>query len=118
VVSAPDDNAAGRLGAEGRQEDFGYPTLGCTAMSTMSEWIAAVSAELELDLADPKATTTRVLDLTADVAHGVARPAAPVTAYLVGLAAGRAADPEAATSALVTRLGELAKAWQSQERAE
>ena len=31
-----------------------------------------------------------VLDLARDAAHGVARPAAPVTTYLVGLAAGRA----------------------------
>ena len=30
-----------------------------------------------------------MLDLTRDVAHGVARPAAPLTAYLVGVAVGR-----------------------------
>jgi hypothetical protein len=73
-------------------------------MSTMSEWTAAVCRELGLDEAtegtttlvlDLTSTTTLVLDLTADVAHGVARPAAPVTAYLLGLAAGRADDPAA-----------------------
>ena len=37
-----------------------------------------------------------VLDLTADVAHGVSRPGAPVTAFLVGVAAGRADDPAVA----------------------
>jgi len=30
-----------------------------------------------------------VLDLARDAAHGVARPAAPLTTFLVGLAAGR-----------------------------
>ncbi|HWN34230.1 MAG TPA: DUF6457 domain-containing protein [Pseudonocardia sp.] len=86
-------------------------------MSTMSDWIAAVCAELELELADQAATTTAVLDLTADVAHGVARPAAPVTAFLVGLAAGRASasggTPDAEVAALCQRLGERAKAWES-----
>jgi hypothetical protein len=81
-------------------------------MSTMTEWIAAACAELELDLADQAEMTTRVLDLTADVAHNVARPAAPVTAFLVGLAAGRAADPEAAIAELTARLSERAKSWQ------
>jgi Domain of unknown function (DUF6457) len=31
-----------------------------------------------------------LLDLTRDVAHTVTRPAAPLTAFLVGLAAGKA----------------------------
>ncbi|HEX4249560.1 MAG TPA: DUF6457 domain-containing protein [Pseudonocardia sp.] len=88
-------------------------------MSTMSDWIAAVCAELELELADQGATTTAVLDLTADVAHGVARPAAPVTAFLVGLAAGRASatgggTPDAEVAALCERLGARAKAWESE----
>jgi hypothetical protein len=82
-------------------------------VSTMSDWIAAVCAELELDLADQEAATTAVLDLTADVAHGVARPAAPVTAYLVGLAAGRAADPDASTAELAAKLRAKAKAWEA-----
>jgi hypothetical protein len=84
-------------------------------MSTMSEWIEAVCTELGLELSDPDATTAAVLDLTADVAHGVARPAAPVTAYLVGLAAGRTADPEATTAAMATLLGERAKSWKPAE---
>jgi hypothetical protein len=32
-----------------------------------------------------------VLDLARDAAHGVARPAAPLTTFLLGLAAGRGA---------------------------
>jgi Domain of unknown function (DUF6457) len=86
-------------------------------MSTMSDWIAAVCADLELDLADQAAATTAVLDLTADVAHCVARPAAPVTAFLVGLAAGRAtaagATPDEEVAELCRRMSERAKGWES-----
>lgn len=62
-------------------------------MTPLDEWTAQVSAALGLD----PDTVDRdvVLDLTKDVAHGVARPAAPLTAYLLGVAVGRsgAADP-------------------------
>ncbi len=53
----------------------------------MNEWIAQVTEALGLppDSVDLRA----VLDLTRDVAHGVDRPAAPVTAYLLGIAVGR-----------------------------
>ncbi len=71
-------------------------------MSTMDQWTAAVCADLGLDSSD--ADLRAVLDLTRDVAHGVARPAAPVTAYLVGVAVGRGLTlPDAAgrISALV-----------------
>jgi hypothetical protein len=35
-----------------------------------------------------------ILDVARDVAHAIERPAAPVTTYLLGLAAGRSgADP-------------------------
>ena len=54
---------------------------------------------------------TAVLDLTADVAHGVSRPAAPVTAFLVGLAAGGAADPAAAVAEHTAAVRDLAALW-------
>jgi hypothetical protein len=74
-------------------------------MSTMERWTAAVCGELGLD---PGAVDLRVvLDLTRDVAHGVARPAAPLTAYLLGVAVGRGqALPDAAA-----RVSALAAAW-------
>jgi hypothetical protein len=70
-------------------------------MSTLEDWIAAVRAELDVDSVD----TTLVLDLARDVARGVARPAAPLTTYLLGLAVGRGADPRQA-AATVTALAE------------
>jgi hypothetical protein len=72
-------------------------------MSTMEDWIAAVRAELDVDPVD----MTLVLDLARDVAHGVARPAAPLTAYLLGLAVGRGADPRQAAA----KVAALAKGW-------
>jgi hypothetical protein len=72
-------------------------------MSTLEDWIAAVRAELGVDPVD----TTLVLDLARDVAHGVARPAAPLTAYLLGLAVGRGADPRRAAATVTA----LAKSW-------
>jgi hypothetical protein len=74
-------------------------------MSTMDQWTAAVCADLGLDTSD--ADLRIVLDLTRDVAHGVARPAAPFTAYLVGVAVGRGLTlPEA-----VGRVSALAAGW-------
>lgn len=48
---------------------------------TLDEWVAAVSAELHVVPPDTRA----VLDFAREVAHRVDRPAAPVTALLVGL---------------------------------
>ena len=74
-------------------------------MNTLEEWTAAVCADLGLD---PGSMDTRtVLDLTRDVAQGVARPAAPLTAYLVGVAVGRGLTlPDAAG-----RISALAAGW-------
>jgi Domain of unknown function (DUF6457) len=79
----------------------------------IQEWVAAVARQLGLDLADAdqRELVTAVLDLTADVAHGVSRPAAPVTAFLVGLAAGRAADPAAAVPTHIASVRDLAALW-------
>lgn len=54
---------------------------------TLEEWLAAVSGELGITVPDAKS----VLDFARDVAHGVDRRAAPLTALLVGLAA---TDPD------------------------
>lgn len=55
-------------------------------------WLAAVSTELEQDPAVISSLMTELLDLTRDIAHGPSRPAAPLTAFLVGLASGAALD--------------------------
>jgi DNA-directed RNA polymerase specialized sigma24 family protein len=50
-----------------------------------------------------------------DVAHGVARPAAPLAAYLLGLAAGLTGDPEAAADELAQRICLLAQRWADEQ---
>ncbi len=56
-------------------------------MNALEQWVADLAAELGVD---PDAVDRDVvLDLARDAAHAVARPAAPLTTYLVGLAAGR-----------------------------
>lgn len=72
-------------------------------MTTLERWTQAACAELGLDPADvdPRA----VLDLARDVAHGVERPAAPLTAYLLGVAVGRGTDPRAGAAALAALAG-------------
>lgn len=68
---------------------------------TLDEWTDQVCGALGLDrkLIDQ----ALVLDLARDTAHGVARPAAPLTTYLLGVAVGRGSDP-AAAAAVVTAL--------------
>lgn len=80
-------------------------------MTTADRWIAAACAELGLDPADVPVRT--VLDLARVAAHQVERPAAPLTAYLLGLAAGRGTDPADAAA----RIEHLATTW-SQPSAE
>ena len=55
-------------------------------MSTLEDWTAAVVAELGVADAVTGGTRDLVLDLARDVAHGVARPAAPLASFAVGLA--------------------------------
>ncbi|CAM3940684.1 hypothetical protein GCM10009799_32300 [Nocardiopsis rhodophaea] len=67
---------------------------------TLVEWAELVSAELELGEEIGKGDVDRILDLARDAAHSVARPAAPLTTYLLGVAVGRGADPVEAAAAL------------------
>ena len=60
----------------------------------------------ELGVAESDIDMTLVLDLAREVAHHTVRPAAPVSAYLLGLAVGRGGDP----AELAARLTALARA--------
>ena len=77
-------------------------------MSTLEEWTAAARAGLGLDPGPLGSADSKiVLDLARDVAHAVDRPAAPLTAYLLGVAVGRGlALPDAAA-----RVRAQAAAW-------
>jgi hypothetical protein len=77
-------------------------------MSVLEDWTAAACAALGVDEPDQ----ALVLDLARDVAHGVARPAAPLTAYLLGVAVGRGADPKAAAATITS----MANSWAPAEQ--
>ncbi|HEY3906071.1 MAG TPA: DUF6457 domain-containing protein [Streptosporangiaceae bacterium] len=74
-------------------------------MTTLGDWIAAVCADLGIDQAEVQERA--ILDLARDAAHQVDRPAAPVTAFLLGYAVGTG-QPLAPTAA---RLTQLAATW-------
>lgn len=70
----------------------------------MQEWIAAVSTALGVEGA---CDVDVILDVARDAAHAVARPAAPVTTYLLGLAVAHGSDPAEAAE----RISVLARDW-------
>ncbi|HET9871767.1 MAG TPA: DUF6457 domain-containing protein [Propionibacteriaceae bacterium] len=70
----------------------------------LDEWLAALAAEIGTqDFAFDNNAIHTVLDLARDAAHEVARPAAPLTTFLVGVAVGRG-DPLGAVAAKATAL--------------
>lgn len=73
-------------------------------MNTLDEWLRLVARELELE---PSLDRDLILDLSRVVAHEVARPAAPLTAFLVGLAAGRAGGSPADARVMAERVTAL-----------
>ncbi len=75
-------------------------------MSDLEAWMAAVAGELGL-VEIPEIRL--VLDLARDVAHGVERPAAPLTTWLAGQAVAGGADPDQVAD-VVRR---LAASWPS-----
>lgn len=76
--------------------------------TTLNRWAIRLSTELGLDGAEFQAAldTEAILSLAGTAAHAVLRPAAPVTTFLVGYAAGLAAasgeSPRDAISAATT----------------
>ncbi len=74
-------------------------------MSTLDEWLVQASRSLNLNTDAVTADLrNELLDLTRDVAHGVARIAGPLTCYLVGVAVGRGQSPSAALAAVTALL--------------
>ena len=80
----------------------------------LEEWITAVKADLGIDL---DVDTGVLLDLARDAAHGVARPAAPLTTFLVGYAAAQAGGGPEAVRETAARATALALRWAEEARA-
>ncbi|MFF9346736.1 NTP transferase domain-containing protein [Streptomyces sp. NPDC014734] len=79
--------------------------------TVLDEWITSVKNELGIEL---DVDTDVLLDLARDAAHGVARPAAPLTTFLVGYAAAKASgdgDSTEAVAEAARRAAALALRW-------
>jgi hypothetical protein len=75
---------------------------------TLDAWVAEAAPQLGIDPSEVPIGT--VLELARRAAHGVARPAAPVTTFLLGLAVGSGRSPEE-LEAIADRLGALAEQY-------
>ncbi|MFI0258727.1 NTP transferase domain-containing protein [Streptomyces sp. NPDC017056] len=73
--------------------------------NVLDEWITAAKAELGIEL---DVNTAALLDLARDAAHGVTRPAAPLTTFLVGYAAAQQGRD---VSVLAGKVAALANRW-------
>ncbi|GAA2278703.1 hypothetical protein GCM10010145_63010 [Streptomyces ruber] len=81
----------------------------------LDEWISAVKDELGIDL---DVDTGVLLDLARDAAHSVARPAAPLTTFLVGYAAARAGGGAEAVEEAARKAAALALRWADEAAAD
>ncbi|MFF3192766.1 NTP transferase domain-containing protein [Streptomyces misionensis] len=79
----------------------------------LDEWISAVKDELGIDL---DVDMNVLLDLARDAAHGVARPAAPLTTFLVGYAAARSEGGPEAVAEAARKAAALALRWAEEAR--
>jgi hypothetical protein len=73
-------------------------------MSDLDDWVSAVCAEFGLD---PGVAADVVLDVARDVAHGVERPAAPLTTFLLG----RVVETGVPLTEAAARISRLAASW-------
>lgn len=75
----------------------------------LNEWLTAATAELGLD--EQQVDIATVLRVAQHVAHDVARPAAPLSTFLLGLALGRATEPDVTLTILADTLSARAATW-------
>ncbi len=75
----------------------------------LDDWVAALEAELDVN---PDAVDVRLLlDVARDAAHNVDRPAAPLSTFLVGYAAGLRGGGGVALEAAALAAQQLAQSW-------
>lgn len=79
----------------------------------LDDWAAALCTHFGLDRRH--VPVAAVLDMTRDVANGVARPAAPLGAFIAGLAAGRTGGDLDAIRKALGDVAALAETWPDAE---
>lgn len=85
-------------------------------MAAMNAWLDEVCAELDIDRSLMTHTTGPLLALIREVAHGPSRPAAPLTAFLLGIASAQESglpveEQAAAVATRIETLSRLAREW-------
>lgn len=87
----------------------------------LERWLGAALEAAGLSDADPSLRSaeavTAVLDLARHAAHGVTRPAAPLSTFALGLALGRSGGDGDALRDLAGRIGYRARVWNDEENA-
>ena len=109
----PEDLRRARMAGTGRPGGARATRTGKDGIrvSTLEQWLQVACADLGID---PASVDLRaVLELTRDVSRGVDRPAAPVTAYLLGVAVGQGLAPAGG----IARLAALAGSWAAEHPA-
>ncbi|OYO23116.1 molybdopterin-guanine dinucleotide biosynthesis protein [Enemella dayhoffiae] len=79
----------------------------------LQQWVDTLGAHLGTDYQIDEESMHILLDLARDAAHEIVRPAAPLTAFLVGVAVGRGqslGSAAARATELAQSLGEAADA--------
>ena len=83
----------------------------------LEDWLREAAAAVEVSPADAavlgEEAVTVLLDLARDAAHGVARPAAPLGTFVLGLAVGASGGDMDALRRFARRLTDLAGAWEA-----
>lgn len=75
----------------------------------LDDWAAALCEQFAL--APEDVPISLILDLAADVSRGVARPAAPFSAYVAGLVAGRRGGTPEDVRDTVAEISRMAAGW-------
>jgi len=72
--------------------------------SELDDWAAAAAAAVGASI--QPGDVAAILDLARDAAHGVARPAAPLTTFIAGIAVGQGRPLTAVIAALNAAIAE------------
>lgn len=74
--------------------------------AVLDSWVQTLASRLDLD--PSSVPTALLLDLTREAAHGVVRPAGPLTTYLLGIAVANGRSPEEAAELTRAAIAEWA----------
>src|SRR5204863_1868945 len=92
-------------------------TAARSGAAVLDDWLREAAATLGMEPADAallgEEAVTLLLDVTRDVAHGVARPAGPLSTFVLGLAVGSSGGGLDDLRRLARRLADLADTWEA-----